>query len=51
MDEYGEFIHDDDDDDGAALGQHQFDTDEREPELPGLTDEAKRLNGGGTRGA
>ena len=43
MDEYGEFIHDDDDDDGAALGQHQFDTDEREPELPGLTDEAKRL--------
>ena len=43
MDEYGEFIHDDDANDGAALGQHQFDTDEREPELPGLTDEAKRL--------
>ena len=42
MDEYGEFIHDDDDD-GENLGQHQFDTDERAPELPGLTDEALRL--------
>jgi polyketide synthase 13 len=41
MDEYGEFIHDDEDDD--ELGQHRFETDEREPELPGLTDEAKRL--------
>jgi polyketide synthase 13 len=45
MDEYGEFIHDDDDYDGEAeeLGQHRYDTDEREPELPGLTDEALRL--------
>ena len=44
MDEYGEFIHDDDDDDvGDELGQHSYDTDDRAPELPGLTDEAKRL--------
>ena len=47
MDEYGEFIHDDDDDDAGSnageLGQHSYDTDERAPELPGLTDEAKRL--------
>jgi len=41
MDEYGEFIHDESEDE--ELGQHQFDTDDREPELPGLTDEAKRL--------
>ncbi|MGH3675028.1 MAG: polyketide synthase Pks13 [Mycobacterium sp.] len=44
MDEYGEFIHDDDDETaGDELGQHAYDTDDREPELPGLTDEAKRL--------
>ncbi len=41
MDEYGEFIHDDDDDGADEASGH--DTDEREPELPGLTDEAKRL--------
>ncbi len=41
MDEYGEFIHEDDA--GDFFGQHAYDTDEREPELPGLTDEAKRL--------
>ena len=34
-----------DDDEGADFfGQHAYDTDEREPELPGLTDEAKRLS-------
>jgi polyketide synthase 13 len=44
MDEYGEFIHDDyGDDEAEELGQHRYDTDEREPELPGLTDEALRL--------
>ena len=42
MDEYGEFIDEDDDGDDF-FGQHAYDTDEREPELPGLTDEAKRL--------
>ncbi|HEX3288554.1 MAG TPA: polyketide synthase Pks13 [Mycobacterium sp.] len=41
MDEYGEFIPEDDA--GDFFGQHAYDTDEREPELPGLTDEAKRL--------
>ena len=41
MDEYGEFIHEDDA--GDFFGQHAYDTDERDPELPGLTDEAKRL--------
>ena len=41
MDEYGEFIHEDDA--GDFFGQHADETDEREPELPGLTDEAKRL--------
>ncbi len=40
MDEYGEFV---DDDAGDFFGQHAYDTDEREPEMPGLTDEAKRL--------
>ena len=39
MDEYGEFIHDDDDEDEPG---HVTAADE-EPELPGLTDEAKRL--------
>ncbi|HET9564668.1 MAG TPA: acyltransferase domain-containing protein, partial [Mycobacterium sp.] len=53
MDEYGEFISDEplgrraldeaDDSSGDFFGQHAYDTDEREPELPGLTDEAKRL--------
>jgi len=40
MDEYGEFIQDEE---VEELGQHRYDTDEREPELPGLTDEALRL--------
>ena len=38
MDEYGEFIRDDDDDEADEadfFGQHAYDTDEREPELPG----------------
>ncbi len=39
MDEYGEFIHDDDDEDEPG---HVTAADE-EPELPGLTDEANRL--------
>ena len=55
MDEYGEFIRDeplgrrasgdedDHDDEAEELGQHRYDSDEREPELPGLTDEALRL--------
>jgi polyketide synthase 13 len=46
MDEYGEFIDDDEPETAGTygeFGQHSFDTDEREPELPGLTDEAKRL--------
>ena len=46
MDEYGEFIHSadgDSDDADEELGQHRFDTDDREPELPGLTEEAERL--------
>ena len=46
MDEYGEFVHEDDGDGGGVygeFGQHSFDTDDREPELPGLTDEAIRL--------
>jgi polyketide synthase 13 len=46
MDEYGEFIDNDEDQGGGVygeFGQHSFDTDEREPELPGLTDEAIRL--------
>jgi polyketide synthase 13 len=45
MDEYGEFIHDDDDDDSEddeySASSHAAEEDE--PELPGLTDEAKRL--------
>ena len=40
MDEYGEFIHDDDDDDGLDRPAHAA---EHEHELPELTDEAKRL--------
>ncbi len=40
MDEYGEFV---DDDEAEELGQHRYDSDEREPELPGLTDEALEL--------
>ena len=46
MDEYGEFVHEDEGDGGGVygeFGQHSFDTDDREPELPGLTDEAIRL--------
>ena len=49
MDEYGEFVHEDDGDGGdgggvyGEFGQHSFDTDDRQPELPGLTDEAIRL--------
>ena len=43
MDEYGEFIHDDENEGSEFFGQHAYDTDEREPEMPGLTDEAKRL--------
>jgi polyketide synthase 13 len=42
MDEYGEFIHDDDSEDGADEAASHTVTD-HEPELPGLTDEAKRL--------
>lgn len=41
MDEYGEFIHDDDDkDEHSAYGSVDY---EANYELPGLTDEAKRL--------
>ncbi len=46
MDEYGEFVNEDDGDGGGVygeFGQHSFDTDDRQPELPGLTDEALRL--------
>ena len=43
MDEYGEFVHDDVNEGSEFFGQHAYDTDEREPEMPGLTDEAKRL--------
>ena len=31
------------DDEAEQLGQHGYDVDEREPELPGLTDEALEL--------
>jgi polyketide synthase 13 len=41
LDEYGEFIDDDDDDDDAL--DRPVHSDDEEPELPGLTDEAKRL--------
>src|SRR6478609_669391 len=41
MDEYGEFVPEDDA--GDFFGQHAYDTDERESEVLGLTDEAKRL--------
>src|SRR5262245_35715965 len=41
MDEYGEFIHDDSEDGTDAFGHVALADDE--PELPGLTDEAKRL--------
>lgn len=41
MDEYGEFIHDDDES-GAGDGEYPA-YDETNHELPGLTDEAKRL--------
>jgi len=41
MDEYGEFIHDDDLEDGAD--EASIHVSDEEPELPGLTDEAKRL--------
>ncbi|MCI4674253.1 polyketide synthase Pks13 [Candidatus Mycolicibacterium alkanivorans] len=40
MDEYGEFV---DEDEAEELGQHRYDADEREPELPGLTGEALEL--------
>ncbi len=43
MDEYGEFVHDDVNEGSEFFGQHAYDTDEREPEMPGLTDEARRL--------
>ena len=43
MDEYGEFIDEDENEGAEFFGQHAYDTDDREPELPGLTDEAKRL--------
>jgi len=42
MDEYGEFVYEDEDDDDDALDQPAASVDE-EPELPGLTDEALRL--------
>ena len=42
MDEYGEFI-DDDEDAAADYGSAAHDSDDGEPELPGLTDEALRL--------
>ena len=51
MDEYGEFIHDDENEGSEFFGQHAYDTDEREPELPGLTDEALAAERGGTAGA
>ncbi len=41
MDEYGEFVPEDDA--GDFFGQHAYDTDEQESEVLGLTDEAKRL--------
>ena len=41
MDEYGEFVPEDDA--GDFFGQHAYDTDEQESEVVGLTDEAKRL--------
>ena len=41
MDEYGEFIHDDSEDGAETPAHATAETDE--PELPGLTDEAKRL--------
>lgn len=41
MDEYGEFVDDDDDDD--EYGVPSASSDDAEPELPGLTDEALRL--------
>ncbi|WP_156656439.1 polyketide synthase Pks13 [Mycobacterium sp. 852002-51152_SCH6134967] len=40
MDEYGEFVNEDDDDDALDRPAHAL---QDEPELPGLTDEAKRL--------
>jgi polyketide synthase 13 len=40
MDEYGEFVDEDDDDDGLDVPAAAVDA---EPELPGLTDEALRL--------
>ena len=48
MDEYGEFVtRTRTSGDGGGVygefGQHSFDTDDRAPELPGLTDEAIRL--------
>jgi polyketide synthase 13 len=43
MDEYGEFIDDDENEGAEFFGQHAYDTDERDPGLPGLTDEARRL--------
>jgi polyketide synthase 13 len=42
MDEYGEFIDDDTEDEYAAAAD-AFAADDREPELPGLTDEALEL--------
>lgn len=43
MDEYGEFIDDDDDDHASEYSADTAAYDDDEPELPGLTDEAKRL--------
>ena len=43
MDEYGEFIDDDDDDRQSTTTLTPSAVADDEPELPGLTDEAKRL--------
>ncbi|MCK0176255.1 polyketide synthase Pks13 [Mycolicibacterium sp. F2034L] len=43
MDEYGEFIDEDDEDNGADASAHSVAAAEPEYELPGMTDEAKRL--------
>ncbi len=43
MDEYGEFVHDDENEGAEFFGEHAYGAEEGEPEPLGLTDEAKRL--------
>ncbi len=43
MDEYGEFIHDDENEGAEFFGRQAVDAEEADAELPGLTDEARRL--------